>query len=145
MSASTPIFVFGSNLLGIHGAGAALHAANRYGARRGVGVGRTGDAYAIPTKTKPTRGNGDACSLSAIGDYVANFLDYARAHPELTFMVAAIGCGLAGFTPAQIGPLFRGSPDNVKLPEVFHVHALGKIMRERISFPATNNGRAFER
>lgn len=116
------IFVFGSNLAGRHGKGAALHARQHYGAEYGVGEGRTGNAYAIPTKDADIR----AMRVSRIERYVVRFLIYARAHPELTFMVPAVGCGLAGHTPAQIAPLFRDAPENCKLPREFvQEHARG--------------------
>lgn len=131
---SNIILVFGSNTLGIHGAGAAKVARCEYGAEPGVGVGPTGNAYAIPTKFKPTRGSGDAVPIAVIAQHVSQFLDYARAHPDDTFLVTAIGCGLAGFVPSQIGPLFEGASENVKLPLAFHESALGSIVENRISF-----------
>ncbi len=107
------IFVFGSNLAGRHGKGAAKTARDKYGAVYGVGVGRTGNAYAIPTKgvtLKPLQ-------LHHIGEYVEAFLEYARRHPTLTFYVTAIGTGLAGYRPEQIAPLFRAAPKNCILPK----------------------------
>jgi hypothetical protein len=110
------IFVFGSNLAGRHGRGSALYARQHHGARYGVGVGRTGNAYGIPTKDHLMR----TLSLTSIAVHVKEFLEYANAHPELTFDVVEIGCGLAGYTPAVIAPLFRNAPSNVHLPEAFH-------------------------
>jgi hypothetical protein len=110
-------FVFGSNLSGnlsgIHGGGAARH----FGAAYGVGVGPTGRCYALPTKSSPSK----SLSLARIGDYVLLFTDYAQRHPETTFLVTEVGCGLAGFSPSQIAPLFAGcrSLPNVHLPERF--------------------------
>jgi hypothetical protein len=106
------IFVFGSNLAGRHGKGAALHAAQLYGAVRGVGIGRTGDAYAIPTKDHTI----NTLPLSVIRRHVAIFVAYAVANPHLTFNVTAIGTGLAGYTHEQIAPMFKGAPSNCKLP-----------------------------
>lgn len=91
------IFVFSSNLAGRHGKGAALCAKNHHGAEYGIGVGRTGNAYAIPTKDRRIR----TLPLPRIAKYVAEFLAYARAHPELEFEVTKIGCGLAGFIPLK--------------------------------------------
>jgi hypothetical protein len=108
----TGIFVFGSNLAGRHGKGAALHAAQLYGAERGVGEGRTGDAYAIPTKDENLRTR----TLTGISHSVVAFLLYAAEHPELTFRVTAIGTGLAGYKHEQIAPMFKGAPPNCKLP-----------------------------
>jgi hypothetical protein len=107
------IFVFGSNLAGRHGKGAALDARFKYGAVYGVGVGRTGNAYAIPTK------DASICTLplSTIAKHVHEFIVYAKQHPELQFMVTRIGCGLAGYQENQISPLFREAPDNCELPE----------------------------
>ena len=107
-----PVFVFGSNLAGKHGKGAALHASREHGAVHGVGVGRTGNAYAIPTKDAGLR----TLPLSEIKSYVLEFLRYAKAHPDLRFEVTRIGCGLAGYTDVQIAPMFAGAPANCDLP-----------------------------
>lgn len=107
-----PIFVFGSNLAGRHGKGAALHAKRHHGAEYGVGWGPTGGSFAIPTKDENLR----TLPLDEIHEYVAGFLVYALARPHLRFMVTAIGTGLAGYTHEQIAPMFRGAPTNCKLP-----------------------------
>lgn len=107
------IFVFGSNLAGRHGAGAALYAAKNHGAKYGVGVGRTGNSYAIPTKDSSIR----TLPLDSIQPYVTEFLEYASNHPELEFQVTKIGCGLAGYTEADIAPMFTGAPSNCHLPD----------------------------
>lgn len=109
----TPIFVFGSNLAGRHGAGAALHARKHHGAKYGVGTGRTGEAYAIPTKDAGLQ----SLPLPAIAGHVSTFLGYAQENPALQFNVTRIGCGLAGYTDAQIAPLFAGAPANCTLPD----------------------------
>lgn len=113
---SGAIFVFGSNLRGRHGAGSALAAARYHGAEEGIGFGPTGDAFAIPTRT---RGIYASLPLPVIADYVAMFIAYANRHPELTFNCVAIGCGNAGYAPAEIAPLFRTAPVNVILPPEF--------------------------
>lgn len=113
----TQVFVFGSNLAGRHGKGAALAAVQKHGAIYGVGHGRQGNAYAIPTK-----GFGDpmpVLPLEMIRYFCRVFLTYARAHPGETFKVTPIGCGLAGYKPAQIAPFFDYSPDNVHIPYEF--------------------------
>ena len=104
------IFVFGSNLSGFHGGGAALTAYEDFGAEWGVGAGRTGQCYAIPTMQG---------GVETIRPYVDGFVQYAEQHPELTFLVTRIGCGIAGFTDEQIAPLFAAAADlpNVALPE----------------------------
>lgn len=107
------IFVFGSNLAGRHGAGSAKEARLRHGAEYGVGLGRTGNAYAIPTKDRALR----VLPLLEIHKFVGMFIAYAAAHPELTFNVVKIGCGLAGYSEGQVSPMFRHAPDNVNLPE----------------------------
>lgn len=107
------IFVFGSNLAGIHGAGSALHAAKHHGAKRGIGVGRVGNSYAIPTKDR----NFKVLPVHEIEKYVTEFLDHARNCPKDTFKVVRVGCGLAGYKDWQIAPLFTGASDNVILPE----------------------------
>lgn len=109
----TPVFVFGSNLAGRHGKGAALDARLRHGAQLGVGEGPTGNAYAIPTKTGDLRTR----SLDDIRASVARFKAYALNRPDLTFQVTRIGCGLAGYCDDQIGPMFSDAPSNCTLPE----------------------------
>ncbi|NBO98693.1 MAG: hypothetical protein EBU90_00930 [Proteobacteria bacterium] len=109
------IFVFGSNEAGIHGAGAAKLAFDRFGAVWGIGVGHQGKTYAIPTKDSKIR----TLDLVSIADYVADFLDFADEHPEFKFLVTQIGCGLAGYQVEDIAPLFEGYPLNVVLPKEF--------------------------
>lgn len=109
------IFVFGSNLAGRHGAGAAKFAREHHGAVYGVGHGRTGNSYALPTKNR----NIETLSLGYIKDYVDTFIEYAKANPDLQFQLTAIGCGLAGYKPAQIAPMFVEAPSNVQLPPEF--------------------------
>lgn len=109
----TKIFVFGSNLAGVHGAGAALHARTHHGAIYGRGMGLQGHSYGIPTKDHRIQ----TLPLDSIQVHVENFMAFAKEHPELHFEVTRIGCGLAGYTDAQIAPLFRGAPDNCQLPE----------------------------
>ena len=109
------VFVFGSNLAGRHGKGAALTALRKFGARNGQGTGLMGQSYGIATKGWRL----DVLPISAIGIQVQKFIRFASAHPEKRFLVTEIGCGLAGYSPKQIGPLFLGSPSNVVLPESF--------------------------
>lgn len=105
------IFVFGSNLSGIHGAGAARCALDEHGAVWGQGVGLQGQSYAIPTKDE----NIETLPLDVIEGYVEEFLDFAFEHPEMTFEVTRIGCGLAGYTNEDIAPMFANAPDNCVL------------------------------
>ena len=106
------IFVFGSNLAGSHGGGAARLAYNRFGAVWGQGVGLQGQSYAIPTMHG---------GVEAIKPYVDEFIAFAKAHPEYKFFVTKIGCGIAGFRIEEIAPLFRDAIDeeNVILPKEF--------------------------
>lgn len=107
------IFVFGSNLAGRHGKGAALCALKEHGAIYGQGVGRQGNSYAIPTKDEKLR----TLPLSTIQIYVNAFLHYAQLNPTQTFLVTRIGCGLAGYRDHHIAPMFRDAPLNCQLPE----------------------------
>lgn len=109
------VFVFGSNLAGRHGKGAALHARKHYGAEYGVAYGPTGQAFAIPTKDERLR----PLPLERIADFVNMFIVYAAAHPEKTFQLTAIGTGLAGYTPSDIAPMFNKAPPNVVRPKEF--------------------------
>lgn len=110
------IFVFGSNLSGIHGAGAARAAVNQHGAIMRQAIGLQGNSYAIPTKDYNVR---DTLPLDQIAHHVTNFIKFAEAHPEMMFEVTRIGCGLAGYNPSDIAPLFKGVPDNCIMPEDF--------------------------
>lgn len=107
------IFVFGSNLAGRHGKGAALTARIDWGAEYGVGEGPTGNAYAIPTKDYSL----NVRSLECISLSVHKFISYAKQHPELEFYVTKIGCGLAGYKEEQIAHMFKYAPNNCKLPK----------------------------
>lgn len=101
------IFVFGSNLAGRHGAGAAK-AALSYGAKLGFGIGFHGRTYAIPTKDENIR----SLPTSLIRFYVDNFKTFVLEYPELEFFVTRIGCGLAGYKDYQIAPMFKDFPEN---------------------------------
>ncbi|MBO7470905.1 MAG: hypothetical protein J6T78_03465 [Bacteroidaceae bacterium] len=104
------IFVFGSNLGGMHAGGAARIAYNNFGAIWGQGVGLQGQSYGIPTMQG---------GVETVRPYVNEFIQFAKDHPELTFLVTRIGCGIAGFTDAEMAPLFEKahSIENVILPE----------------------------
>lgn len=109
------IFVFGSNLAGKHFGGSAAHAVKEHGSIIGQGVGLQGSSYAIPTLDE----NFQKLTLEQIAEHVEQFKWYAAINPETEFHVVAIGCGIAGFTPDQIAPMFWGSTDNVVLPREF--------------------------
>ena len=113
------VFVFGSNTpWGRHGMGAAKLALQQFGARYGRGIGFVGRSYAIPTKTSETKTSPlTVLPLSFIAEHVRDFVDFAREHPELSFFVTRIGCGLAGYADAEMAPLFRGAPTNCDFPE----------------------------
>lgn len=102
------IFVFGSNLRGRHGKGAALTAKQKYGAIQGQAEGLQGNSYAIPTKN----GILQPLPLSQVKEGVDRFVEFAKANMFMTFEVSRVGCGLAGFIPEQIAPLFKDAPDN---------------------------------
>lgn len=106
------IFVFGSNLAGMHGGGAARAAYKKFGAIWGQGVGLQGQSYGIPTMHG---------GVNRIQPYVDEFIIFAEEHPEMHFLVTRIGCGIAGFTDEEIAPLFRRAMklENVFLPESF--------------------------
>lgn len=103
------IFVFGSNLRGMHGGGAAYIAHRKFGAIMGQGIGLQGQSYAIPTMQG---------GVETIKPYVEEFIEFAKAHQNLTFLVTRIGCGIAGFTDDEISPLFEKAHDvdNIVLP-----------------------------
>ncbi len=106
------VFVFGSNLEGMHGGGAARIAHKSFGAVWGQGVGIQGQSYGIPTMHG---------GVETITPYVDEFIEFAKAHPELHFYVTRIGCGIAGFKDEEIAPLFTKAigMENVSLPKSF--------------------------
>ena len=106
------IFVFGSNLAGRHGKGAALAARQKHGAIYGQGIGLQGCSYGIPTKDRGL----NTLPLNIIKAYVDDFLSFAAEHPEMQFNVTKVGCGLAGYTDEQIAPMFKEASDNCVLP-----------------------------
>ena len=109
---SDEVFVFGSNLAGMHGGGAAYVAFKKFGAVMGCGVGLRGQSYAIPTMQG---------GVETIKPYVDEFIAFASDHPEFFFYVTRIGCGIAGFRDKEIAPLFAEAIDvpNICLPESF--------------------------
>ena len=106
------IFVFGSNLAGMHVGGAARLAMQQFGAVWGQGVGLQGQSYAIPTMQG---------GVETIRPHVDQFIVFARQHPQLKFLVTEIGCGIAGFSPEEIAPLFAAAREveNISLPRRF--------------------------
>ena len=106
------VFVFGSNLQGMHGGGAAFAAWRKFGAVMGCGVGLQGQSYAVPTMQG---------GVETIKPYVDQFIGFAKAHPELFFYVTRIGCGIAGFRDRDIAPLFVEAltVENICLPDTF--------------------------
>lgn len=107
------IFVFGSNLQGMHGGGAARIAFEEFGAIWGQGVGLQGQSYGIPTMHG---------GVDVIKPYVDEFVNFAKSHPELKFLVTRIGCGIAGFRDEEIAPLFKDAIEieNIYLPKSFY-------------------------
>ena len=110
--AANEIFVFGSNLHGMHGGGAARAAYDNFGAIWGQGVGLQGKSYAIPTMHG---------GVNVIKPYVDEFIDFAKENRQFVFLVTPIGCGIAGFKISEIAPLFTAAIDieNILLPQSF--------------------------
>lgn len=105
------IFVFGSNEQGMHCGGAARTAVEKFGAIMGQGEGLQGQSYAIPTME----------GLDNMRKAIDRFIEYAKEHPELTFLVTRIGCGIAGYKEEEVAPLFAEAKDisNIYLPREF--------------------------
>lgn len=114
------IFVFGSNLEGLHMGGAARYAYDHFGAEWGNGVGPQGQCYAIPTMHGP---------LSDIKPYVDDFIEYARQHPMNRFLLTRIGCGIAGFKDKDMAPLFKEALNlpNVSFPNEWFIQLLDYV------------------
>lgn len=115
------IWVFGSNLAGRHGKGAAKYALEHYGAVYGQGSGMQGSSYAIPTKDALLR----PLPMDQIAAHVETFKAFAARCPSWDFEVTPVGCGLAGYKPEQIGPMFTGAPANCLLPDEFKPYIKG--------------------
>lgn len=112
------VFVFGSNAQGMHGAGAARVAVEKFGARMGKGEGLQGSSYAIPTME----------GLESLKSAVDRFAKYAHGHKELKFFVTAVGCGIAGYTPEQVAPFFYKT---AQLPNVYLPVSFWKVILEQ--------------
>lgn len=121
------IFVFGSNLAGVHGAGAAYLAHRKFGAEWGVGEGITGNCYALPTKNKHI----ETLSLAEIKKSVGLLYHTAKVLSKLHFLITEVGCGLAGYTPNDIAPLFSDflSLENVSLPKRFIIERVNELLK----------------
>ena len=103
------VFVFGSNGFGAHNGGAAAMAVKKFGAIYGQAEGLQGQSYAINTMDE----------FEVMAEQVKRFIEFAKNHPGLKFLVTEIGCGIAGYTPEEVAPLFKDVPGNVILPEAF--------------------------
>jgi hypothetical protein len=128
------VFVFGANEAGIHGAGAALYASKRFGAHLGLGFGFAGTSFAIPTKDWEVI----PLPLKVIEFYVKRFITFTNGHyhKKWNFMVTKVGCGLAGFTPEQIAPMFKDcrNQKNIWLPQDFHDVLDGTYVAPKVTF-----------
>lgn len=118
-----PIFVFGSNEAGIHGAGAAAFAVRHHEAIMGKGVGIQGTSYGIPTKDHQIQ----TLPLPCIASYVKGFLKCAELRPDTIFHVTQIGCGLAGLEPKDIAPMFHGAPANCQFSSAWEQWLPGRV------------------
>lgn len=116
------IFVFASNLAGLHHGGSAREAVEKHGAEMGCAVGLTGNSYAIPTLDQDF----EQLPLDVIRGYVDGFLKFAKANRDMRFKIVAIGCGIAGFRPEQIAPMFENAPNNCVLPLEFILTGTGE-------------------
>lgn len=112
MAERKEIFVFGSNTAGLHYGGAARYAMDKLGAEWGVGEGRTGEAYALPTIFGWDGAILETFSVGTVDYFVDRFIKYAKEHPELDFRVTRVGCGCAGLKDEDIAPLFKRAPKN---------------------------------
>ena len=118
------IFVFGANLAGIHGAGAALVAKQKFGAVQGLGVGLNGNSYAIPTKDS----NIKTLPLIEIQKYIDNFLLFCKNNPDKNFFLTKIGCGLAGYKEEEICSLFINSKEEYDLENIIYPASFKDIL-----------------
>lgn len=124
------IFVFGSNLAGIHGAGAALVAKQKFGAVQGSGIGLAGNSYAIPTKDS----NIKTLLLKDIQIHIDNFLFFCKNNINKTFFLTKIGCGLAGYSETQMCSLFINSKEEYDLENIIYPSSFKDILSPTIQF-----------
>jgi hypothetical protein len=122
------IFVFGSNLSGIHGAGAALIAKQKFGATPGIGNGLANNSYAIPTKDEKIK----TLSLEEIQNYIDDFLLFCKNNTDKTFFLTKIGCGLAGYNERQICSLFINSKEIFNLDNIIYPSSFKDILHEEV-------------
>ena len=101
--------MFGSNGYGAHNGGAAAMAVAKFGAVMGQAEGLQGQSYAIDTMD----------GMDVMAEQIARFIEFVKEHPELKFLVTEIGCGIAGYTPGEVAPLFKDAPTNAILPDSF--------------------------
>ncbi len=125
--ASQCIFVFGSNLGGRHGKGAALIARKQYGARYGLGRGQVNRSYALPTKDEDLR----VLPLESIRHEVNEFIEHAQHMDQELFFVTRVGCGLAGYSDAQIAPMFARAPANCSFSEQWRMYLVTELPWEQ--------------
>lgn len=114
------VFVFGSNLSGRHGKGAAKTALG-WGAKWGQSKGLQGRTYGIPTKDANIR---RTLTIREIKPFVDEFIEFAKNNENLTFLVTEIGCGLAGLKPKDVAPLFKDAVN------VFNIHLPNRFWKE---------------
>ena len=126
------IMVFGSNFMGIHGAGSALSARKYFGAQHGVGTGLTGNSYALPTTDLNKKGRPNVDQKTIINNII-DMYECATEHPEKNFKVAYRNqpdevtlCGYSGRDLMgmfrEAGKRFGGIPDNVWFSEEWNPH-----------------------
>lgn len=120
------VFVFGSNELGIHGGGAAKVARVTHGARMNQGFGPQGNTFAIPTCAKPANSPGYEIALETLRFYIDCFIMWAKRHPEKTYQMTQIGCGLAGWKAEVVAPLFAAAPSNCEFDSAWAPYLPGR-------------------
>lgn len=128
------IFVFGSNLAGVHGAGAAKEAMENFGATYGLGLGIQGQSYAIPTKDC----NIHTMSLNIIELCINQFIEYAK-NSKKVFWVTRVGCGLAGYSDGDIAPMFKNAPENCIMPKPWKQHLEEHVLRNELKTALSSN------
>jgi hypothetical protein len=109
------VFVFGSNLAGVHGAGAALEAMKNFGAKWKYPIGLVGQSYAIPTKDLDII----TLDIAVVKSFIEDFVVFTKRTPNVHYFVTAVGCGLAGFKDSEIAPLFKGCSNLCSFPDTW--------------------------
>lgn len=111
------VLVFECYYYGKHSKRMALSAKKWFGAGSFCTFGHYKQCFAIPTAYRYQR-TIDSYYLKMNID---RFIDHARLHSDLIFLVTRIGTDLAGYSDKEMSPLFKDAPPNCILPKCWNI------------------------